>query len=122
MLTPHRSLVAILVEAWLVVSVIRASLGVCVCCAADHPQLHSLKQQQFISNDSVDGQGVLLLHVISAPRSKMAPLRCLATSAGHTTGAPWGPSAEWLWSPPRGLFSRLLVLPHSVGLSGQPDC
>lgn len=92
MLTRHRSSVAVQVEAWIVVS----SWGLCVCCAADHPQLHCLKQQYFISNVSVDGQGVLLLHVISAARSEMAPLRCLATSAGHTTGAPWGPSAEWL--------------------------
>lgn len=58
-------------------------LWLCFCSTTHHPQLCGLKQQQFISCDSVGCHGVLLLHMIPVGRPKMGPLTRLATGAGH---------------------------------------
>lgn len=70
------------VEGWALISVIPV-LCLCLSCITGHPQLSGFKQQHSICDDSVGCQVVLLLHVVSAARSRIAPIKRLAAGAGH---------------------------------------
>lgn len=122
MATRHRSLVAVQVEEWALVSDIRSSLGErgCLPCSRS-PTTPLCKAATVISNDSADGQGVL--------PSASCDTSCKIQNGCFQMAGRWcwphdrsslGPSAKWLSSPPRGFFSRLPVLPHGMGISGQP--